>query len=298
MAKKTKETVPAGEPASVEETADKAVAVVPAHEPEFTPEPIRISGGPRSTIGQRLGRFFGFLLRLLLALLLLGAVGTGLYFGLPWLYQRYIVPVQENTAELQQLRNRQLESEQTITELQMRLVVIETQQAAQAEVLASVDVRLTDIETEIVAHTERLASLEEMQSTLEAQNKATHAELEWQVKWMKVMELLSRARLYLYQSNFGLAKQDVQSARDLLAGIAPDAPDVLTTDLDAVFLRLDLVLSNLPDFPVAASDDLDIAWQILVSGVPKPQPTINITPVPGDTSTPTPQATAESTPTP
>ncbi|HSG43822.1 MAG TPA: hypothetical protein VLA72_11755 [Anaerolineales bacterium] len=37
----------------------------------------------------------------------------------------------------------------------------------------------------------------------------------------------------------------------------------------AIF-RLDLVLKNLPAFPVAASNDLDIAWQILIDGYPVP----------------------------
>ena len=41
-----------------------------------------------------------------------------------------------------------------------------------------------------------------------------------------------------------------------------------------------MVLSNLPDFPVAASDDLDIAWQILLSGLPQATPTLSETPAP------------------
>ena len=298
MAKKSKEPVPAEGAVSAEETATDAVAVIPAYEPESMPEPIRVPGTSSPSIGQRISRFFAFLFRLLLVLLLLGAVGVGLYFGLPLLYQRYIVPVQENTAELQQLRHRQVESEQAIADLQARLTVLETQQAAQAQALTLLDTRLTDSETEIAAHTKRLASLEEMQSALKAQNQAVAAELERQVVLMKATELLSRARLYLYQSNFGLARQDVQAARDLLAGIRPDAPDTLAADLDAVFLRLDLALPNLPDFPVAASDDLDIAWQILIGGLPAPQPTASATPVPDVTSTPTPQSTLQPTPTP
>ena len=298
MAKKSKEPVPAEAAVSAEETATDAVAVIPAYEPESMPEPIRVSGTSGPSIRQRISRFFAFLFRLLLVLLLLGAVGVGLYFGLPLLYQRYIVPVQENTAELQQLRHRQVESEEAIADLQVRLTVLETQQAAQAQALTLLDTRLTDSETEIAAHTKRLASLEEMQSALKAQNQAVAAELERQVVLMKATELLSRARLYLYQSNFGLARQDVQTARDLLAGIRPDAPDTLAADLDAVFLRLDLVLPNLPDFPVAASDDLDIAWQILIGGLPAPQPTASATPVPDVTSAPTPQSTLQPTATP
>ena len=70
----------------------------------------------------------------------------------------------------------------------------------------------------------------------------------------------------MYQSNFGLAEQDVQIARNVLATVQRDAPEELAEDLETVLLHLDLALSNLPSFPVAASDDLDIGWQILLTG--------------------------------
>jgi hypothetical protein len=59
-----------------------------------------------------------------------------------------------------------------------------------------------------------------------------------------------------------------------------------------VLLRLDLTLSNLPSFPVAASDDLDIAWQVLLGGLPPteptPAPTTTVEPLPQPSATPTP----------
>jgi len=112
------------------------------------------------------------------------------------------------------------------------------------------------------------------------------------------MELLSRARLSMYQSNFGLARQDVQIARDLLAAVRPEAPNSLAEDLEAVLIRLDLTLSNLPNFPVAASDDLDIAWQVLLSGLPEVTPTVSTTPTPATTVSPSPTANTTFTPTP
>jgi len=300
MAKKVKESMPAEEIVPAVETADKAVAIVPEPEPEPKPEPIRIPSSSGPTFGQRVGRFFGFLFRLLLLLFLLGVIGAGLYFGLPLLYQRYILAVQENTAQLEQLRVQQIQSEQIIADLQTRLTAIETQQASQAESLANLDGRVTGIETEIAAHTETLAALEEMQGTLQLQNGAITAELKRQVDLLKTMELLSRARLYMYQSNFGLAKKDAQTARDLLVTVQSNVPESPAVDLEAVLLRLDLALTNLPDFPVAASDDLDIAWQILLGEAPQPQPAVSETPTPEITSTPTPtsQTTIEPTATP
>jgi hypothetical protein len=162
-----------------------------------------------------------------------------------------------------------------------------------------------DLETEIAAHTKSLAALERMQSELEAQDQVTSADLGRQIDVLKAMELLSRARLFMYQSNFGLARQDVKIARDLLAAVQTDAPEALAEDLDEVVGRLDLVLSALPNFPVAAGDDLDVAWQILLLGLPEagtgtavngtPPPTVTPISTVEATFTPTPQVTVEPT---
>jgi chromosome segregation ATPase len=59
-----------------------------------------------SRLGGALGRFFGFLLRLIFILLLAVALGAGVYFGLPWLYRALVQPVQTHTSQIQELYNR------------------------------------------------------------------------------------------------------------------------------------------------------------------------------------------------
>jgi hypothetical protein len=157
---------------------------------------------------------------------------------------------------------------------------------------------VSGIATEITTRTESLAALEKMQSELQAQNTANAAELDRQINLLKGMELLSRARLFMYQSNFGLARQDVQIARDLFAKVQPGAAQPSAEELEAVVQRLDMVLSNLPDFPVAANDDLDIAWQILLSGLPQATPTLSETPTPAGTVSAAPTGNITSTTTP
>jgi hypothetical protein len=69
-------------------------------------------------------------------------------------------------------------------------------------------------------------------------------------------------------------------------------------------MRLDLALGNLPAFPVIAADDVDIAWQLMMIGLPESEadviatftPTLEATPT--FTSTPTPEPVLEATPTP
>lgn len=293
MAKRVKESEPAPENGIVK-------VVDPFYDaPErATPQLEAPASSSRQGFKQQVRRFFEILLRLVSWAIILTVIGGGLYFGLPLLYQRYILPVQENTAELKQLHQQQRQTEQTIADLQTRLTEMETQQAQQAESLTALGGRLTNVEKEIDSHTESLAALDKMQDTLQSQNDAASAELTRQVNLVKSMELLSRARLYMYQSNFGLAEQDVQTARDLLTMIRPDAPESLADDLDAVILRLDMILSNLPNFPVTASNDLDVAWQLLLGRVPQPQPTISTTPTLPPTPTLTPQATIQPTVTP
>jgi hypothetical protein len=296
MAKRSKELTPGVEASrEVDPLLDAPVEVKALPEP---PGPaVQARTGP--TLGERLGRFFRFLLRLLAVVFILGIIGLGLYFGLPWLYQKYVVPVEQNTAQMRELHSQQEQTVQQLADLQTRLQTLETMQNQQDESLTDLDRRLGEIETQVAERTKSLAALEEMQSELQAQNESASVELERQFNLLKSMELLSRARLFMYQSNFGLARQDLQSARDLLATIRPDASQTLAADLDVVVLRLDMTLSNLPDFPVAASDDLDIAWQILLSGLPESTPTVTPTPTQAGSASPTPGGgTITSTPIP
>jgi hypothetical protein len=296
MAKREKAPTPDEEIIEAEKPASEIVAVnEPPMDPPVEPlEPAPV--GP--TLRQRVGQFLVFLLRLVIIVIVLALVAIGLSFGVPLLYQKYIQPVQENTNQLEVLRTHLAENDIAIAGLQVSLEGALTAQAQQAQSLSDLEGALQKIEEQITAHTQALADLEKLQTSLQAQADATDAEVVRQINLMKSMELLSRARLFMYQSNYGLARQDVQTARDLLAEVQPTAD--FANDLAEVIHRLDLTLFNLPTFPVAASDDLDIAWQILLGGLPQqPQATaVSETPTPEVTATPSPTATVEPTATP
>lgn len=222
----------------------------------------------------RLGRAFINFLRALLKLILISAlivsVGAALYYGLPYIQRTFIAPVEQNTAE--------------IKDLETEIAALQTQ-------LSEMKTRVDALETSVEAHTLSIQKLEGMQTALETQlqngSDAVLLELKHEVMFTRVLDVLARARLYLAQSNFGLAKADVQTARDLLAELNAEKNDAIFTQ---AISRLDLALGNLPDFPVVASGDLEIAWQILMSGDVPPTPT----PVP---PTATPEPTLEVTPT-
>lgn len=272
------------------------------------PVPIDVSEttatGSGPTFGQRVRRFFELLLRLISWIIIFTVFGAALYYAVPLLYQRFVVPVEQNTVQVAELQAQQQQLEQQLSALQDQFAALETGQGENAQSLSELDDRIAQLETGIDSHTKSLAALERMQSELQEQDELNSSELQRQIDLMKSVELLSRARLYMYQSNFGLARVDVQAGRDLLVRLQPAAKSSLANELDAVIQRLDLVLSNLPNFPVAAADDLDIAWQILISGMPAldtqatavPAGTMSPTPVP--TITPTLPPSTQPTPTP
>jgi len=235
---------------------------------------------PRQTFGQVMTRVFVAILRLIIFLAIIGGIGAAAYFGLPVIYEQYIRPVEQNTSQLNDLKFRQDQTDIQIADLQTRLATLEAGQTPQNDSLSNLDTRVKTLEGADVQRNESLT------------------ELTYQSDLLRAMELLSRARTFLYQSNFGLARLDVQAARDVLAEMQSSAPESKQKDLQEALFRLDLALKNLPDFPVAASDDLDIAWQVLLDGYPVVSPTQTPTPIPTTISEDTVTPVFDSTPTP
>lgn len=264
-------------------------AMVPV-EKEAMPAPVEKappgedSAKEQDSFLKRLGRAFLFFMKALIRLILLAmlfvAVGAMFYFGLPYIQKTFIAPVEENTAQIQSM-------EAEIAGLQAQL--------------DEMNGRVILLEDSIEAHSASIEKLEQMQVSLEEEMKtnddALLLELKHEAMFTRALDTLARARLYLAQSNFGLAKTDVQTARDLLAELETRTNDEVFAQAIA---RLDLALGNLTDFPVVASGDLEIAWQILISGkAPAATATFTGTPTPAPVGSETPSAAPETfTPTP
>ncbi len=236
----------------------------------------------------RLGRaflsFIRALFRLIALALVIGGIGALLYYGLPFINQKVIVPIQENRSQINKLATE-------VNTLQTQLAVeVDTLQTRLDETNNRVDA----VEKSIEAQTASLIKLDEIQATLESEIQTsqdkTLLELKHEVMLTRALDMLGRARLYLAQSNFGLAREDVKSARDLLIALHAETKDKV---LELAIARLDLALENLPAFPVVAAGDLEIAWQILMSG----EAPAAATPEPTVASTPTVEPTLEMTPT-
>lgn len=213
----------------------------------------------------RLGKAFLVFLRALFRLIalaiLVAGIGAAFYYGLPYVNQKVIAPLERNSADIK-------DAQTAIKALQTRLDETATR-------VHRLETSMTALEQSIAAHSASLTKLDEIQAALEAKIQTsqdeTLAQLKREVTFTRALDMLGRARLYLAQSNFGFARQDVKAARQLLLELNNPA------NAEAI-KRLDMVLENLPAFPVVAAGDLEIAWQILVNSqapaTPTPEPTV------------------------
>ncbi len=268
------------------ENPTPAMTTEPTLQPDQAPTPARSS---RFSIGRVLRGVLMFLLRLLIALLVLGAIAAAVLIGWPLLYDRYLLPVENHTALIGQLQAENAQLTAQLNALETQIAVIQSDRTNQGGMSDDLGIRATNLEaTQLqiqaaaTAQSAVLAELQKKQNELEAGNQSMDADMQRQVKLIRGMELLSRARLFLYQSNYGLAQQDILAARDIFSALLPGAPQTLAAEISEVNQRLDLCLSRLPDYPVPASYDLDIAWQILMGMAP------SVMPVDAPVATPTP----------
>ncbi len=266
---------------------------------------------PAPGFGTRLGRAFRVFLRalarLLLILLVVALIGLALYYGVPAAYRGFIQPVRDNTQRLGSLQATQAQVDQQLSQnlvnVQGRLGTLEAQHASDAQMIATLQVGVNsmvsssgDTVNQLKASTARLDALDAsikqislemtaITTTLTTDKTAIQVltdkiqagdpaikPIYQELMVLKSMELITRSRLFLGQNNLGLAQQDIQAAYDLLGELQNQVPPYQTGAVSAVVQRLKLSLGNLPDAPVLAADDLEIAWQLLVRGLPSQTP--------------------------
>jgi len=242
------------------------------------------------SFGSRAGALFlslfRGLVRLLALVIIVGALAALVYYGAPAIRSYLMGPTEQNRVEIAQLQSELQAMQDQVSGLQTQV--------------AETNSRLDAVDESIAAHTASLKKLDEMQAALEknvaAGDEKLTAELAREMALTRTIEYLSRARLYLSQSNFGLAREDVQSARDLLAGTQAENPNFKAQAVSQVLMRLDLALGNLPAFPVVAVSDVDIALQLLLGGLPENLAFPSATPTPTPPASATPEASVTPTP--
>jgi hypothetical protein len=278
--KMSEEEKSAEEPALVD---SPEAAVEPVKEAEIEePKPVRKGSA---------GRVITWIV---VILLLAAAVFAVIKWGIPYIKEKYIKPVEDNAATITDLASQQSAEvtrlNEEITALQERLTTLEG--------------RADAVDLSLQAHDETLAQLQNMQDLLDeklgTQKSDLLEELSTQITLTRGVDLLSRSRLYLSESNFGLAKIDLETSRGLLYSLLDVLPSDQVDAMKMVINRIDMALESLPAYPVVAVYDVDTAWQLLIDGLPN-IPAQAVTPVilpPTDepTSTPTVELTIAPTP--
>jgi TolA-binding protein len=283
--------------------------------------------------------FVRALITLLAIILVVGLIAAAVIYGGPALYRQYVTPIQNNVAQLQNAQAQQEQTNQQFSQrldsLQSRVTDLESQRDANKQAMDELKVQITNVvntqqteqqafqSTRTAANTEldnlnsRLADLQKQSADLQQKLANTDdnlsylatvvqsknlpvAVLQRDLQLVKTMELLTRARISLIANNLGAAQSDIQAAHDQLVALEDLVPDYQAGALQSIISRLELALGNLPDSPVLASDDLEIAWQLLQKGLPG-ETTTTPTPAsqlaePGGSATPSPTPTASQGP--
>jgi chromosome segregation ATPase len=195
-----------------------------------------------------------------------------------------------------------------------RLEAVESAQSTQAaslEALSKLPAGLEALQSSLDTYQSDLETIQKTQAALQADVKALRdsaaanearlqaleagwagvesplAALQRDLQLFKVMELITRSRFSLAQNNLGLARQDIQTGREVALALQAAATGDQQTLLGEIAARLEAALRALPARPVAAADELDGAWSLALQVLPETAPA-EIQPA----ATPTPAPTA------
>jgi septal ring factor EnvC (AmiA/AmiB activator) len=246
-------------------------------------------------------RFFKVLLRLILTLLFGIILGAALYFGFQFAYQELVIPTQQNATNLQNLNTRinqqwdllqeknieledrlsEMESEQENTTDQISELITDIEQISAD--LDAYQMQQGDLTTQIEKIDQSIIGLMDQDKDLTAQNKDLIASIEnlevekklqpiyQDLQVFKVLLQVNRSRLFLVQNNYGLAKQELELASELLNALLLLATEEQENEILLWDARLNLAIGHLPDNPILASDDLEILWSMMANGFTNPE---------------------------
>jgi chromosome segregation ATPase len=110
-------------------------------------------------------------------------------------------------------------------------------------------------------------SLIEMADQMSDQDTPIEA-LRRELRLVQAMELLTRARMNIAENNIGRATEDITAAQELLTNLESLVPKYQTETVAAINERVGSALEMIPDSPVLAADELEIAWELLRRGLP------------------------------
>jgi chromosome segregation ATPase len=239
----------------------------------------------------RLGRTIAVLLRLIFVVVLAILIGVGIYYGVPWVYWRLVIPVQDSAARIEMLQ-RDLENTRAdwnteLTEQGQQISALESDLATQKERIAALE---ADIERTDELLTAQGETLGELQTTLDGTEETTGqlggevevlygeldtlrdeiadpnrvaATFERRLILLQAWGEILKARLHLLEDNTGSARQALALARANLERVIALSSEPDVEALIAVRERLDAADTAIEGRPFVAMNELEIIWRDL-----------------------------------
>ncbi len=239
----------------------------------------------------RLGRAIAVLLRLIFVVVLAILIGVGIYYGVPWVYWRLVIPVQDSAARIEMLQ-RDLENTRAdwntdLTEQGQRISALESDLATQKERIATLEADIERMDEIMTAQGETLNVLqtaldgaEETTGQLGDDVEALYGELdtlrveiadpnrvvaafERRLILLQAWGEILKARLHLLEDNAGNARQALALARANLERVILLSPEPEAEALIAIRERLDAADTAIEERPFVAINELEIIWRDL-----------------------------------
>jgi chromosome segregation ATPase len=242
-------------------------------------------------LGRASARFLTVLLRLIFVVVLAVLIGVGIYYSVPWIYWRFVVPVQDSAARVQilqrDLENTRADWNTDLTEQGQRISALESDLATQRERIAALEADMGRMDEILTAQEETLI---ELQSTLDGVEEATgqlgddvevlYSELdtlrvevaepnrvaaafERRLILLQAWGEILKARMHLLEDNAGNARQALALARANLERVIVLSPEPEAEALIAIQERLDAADTAIEERPFVAINELEIIWRDL-----------------------------------
>jgi hypothetical protein len=254
--------------------------------------------------------FPGVLLRILLVLVVGGVIGAVIYFStagwVPYLEQRVFGPINNNQQQIQDMAATQQALEDQLAFL---LEEFRENQAISHQDLESAFETAEQQADQVQAAVETVSAFSFTQipmqlATLAAKQISNGNHISalataqmgyfrngFETELARIIAHLSRANQYLLHANYGLAEEQLISARQILGDIEEELDSWQRLQALELTSAIEGAITDLPDDPSLASAKLELAWQMAVLGfqalpnqeverTPSPTPMESITPTP------------------
>jgi len=250
------------------------------------------------TFSQNLGRLILGLIRLLLFALIVAIVTAALYFAIPALYRYLLLPVQNNRAAIEHLRqtHMQLREElagqldaqrERIAQLEGDLAAerearseLETLLAQQGEAQSAQVAAQADLAAQLETQSQAIAALEQsadafdafltdLEASLARMEQALASpeaginSLQRQILILGMQQAILKAGLHLAENNAGRAQESlapVERALERLPDLISPEQQATLADLEA---QLQTVLTAIEARPFVAAQELEILSQLI-----------------------------------